>query len=145
MNWIDSWSLFLFSWPRFNSDSFTQNCRLNSKSTVSPSIAYKLFQTQFISAIFQIQLISNSLLKCIDSVHLDSILVNWIDIDWWIRIVVWYLVSLPSTLLSVRHIKLGWCMTQLLALINDSSHYLEGWIKATEFLNRVRKPCALKV
>ena len=39
---------FLFSWPRFNSDLFTQNCRLNLDSTVGPIKTYKLFQTQFI-------------------------------------------------------------------------------------------------
>ena len=41
-----------------------------------PSITYKLFQTQLISVIFQIQLNSESLLQCIDSVYLDSSLVN---------------------------------------------------------------------
>ena len=76
---------FLFSWPQFNSDSFTQNCRLNSDWTVGPSITY-IFQTQFISVIFQVQLNLDSLLQCINSVHLDSIIVNWIGIDWWIKI-----------------------------------------------------------
>ena len=74
--------MLFFSWPRFNSDSFTQNCRLNSDSTVGPSITYKLFQPQFISVMFQIQLNSDCLLQSIDSVHLNSIFVDWIGIRW---------------------------------------------------------------
>ena len=84
--WKRFLKLFLFFWQRFNSDLFTKNCRLNSDSTVGPTITYKLFQTRFISVIFQIQLNSDSLLYCIDPAHLDSILVNWIRMDWWIRI-----------------------------------------------------------
>ena len=43
----------MFSRPQLNSDSFTQNCRLDSDSTVGFSITYKLFQIKFIALHFK--------------------------------------------------------------------------------------------